>query len=395
MSGSPEVTVGFDHAASTDRKQLLESGAQIRSKCPIAWTEAHGGYWVTSRHKDIEQIARDAVTFTTGKGTTIPDIMNPFPIIPHQAEPPMHSHYRSAIFSFLTPRAIRPHEDGIRSIVVRSLERFIAQGGGDAIADFAFNIPALAMAAVFGLQAEDGYRFHADFNAVLAASTDRDVQRQQQAVERFVGFLREKFEERRSDPSGSDLVSAILRYNTGDRAFDETECLGILWTVASGGVDTTKHAIGQALYHLGKDPMARQRLIEDPALIPVAVEEILRLDPPGYTLARTVTRDVTFQGVPMKEGDKLLLVYGWANHDETVFPHPDNIDLGRKPNRHLAFGSGIHACVGMHLARMELRLVLEEVMKRIPRYRLVEPVPSPILRAGLLWGFESLPLALS
>jgi cytochrome P450 len=190
-------------------------------------------------------------------------------------------------------------------------------------------------------------------------------------------------------------VSAILRHEVAGRAYTEDEQLGLMWSAAGGAIDTTKLAIGHAIRELGLDRTTRQKLIENPAAIPVAVEDSLRLNAPAFMTARYVDKPVTVAGAAMKTGDRVLLVYGFGNRDETAFACPRELQLDRPPNKHLTFGHGIHLCVGMHLAKLELKIVVEELLARIPEYSLVTPEAGPVLHGGMMWGFDTLPIRTS
>ena len=389
--GSVKV-VEFDHAATMDRDELFAWGERLREEAPIAWSEAHGGVWVISRHQDICAIARDTEHFLSGHGVTVPPLKSPVPVIPAESDPPNHTHYRAALASFLTPKEVRKKEAKIREIIVEALDTLIAKGGGDAVADFAAKIPARAMAYVFGFEDEDAYRFDHDFTEVVNAATSNDVERQTRAVENFVTFLNEKLDQRRGDPTDHDLVSAILAYDNKGKTFDDNEALGLVWSAAGGAVDTTKHAIGHALYRLGNDKELRQRIIDDPSLLMTLPDEILRMDSPAFVGARYVAKDVEFGGVQMKEGQRLLMMWGWGSRDGEEFEDADTLDPARKYNRHLAFGHGYHQCIGMHLAKMEIRIAIEEVLGRMPDYELVDPAMQPRIRGGLMWSFDKLPI---
>lgn len=382
----------FDHAAPLARKELLAWGEELRDDAPIAWSESHGGMWVVSRYEDICAIARDNKTFISGKGITIPPLKSPIPVIPAESDAPNHVHYRSVLLGFLTPKEVRAHEDAIRRIITDALDPLVVAKGGDAINDFAARIPTRAMASVFGFQDADAYRFDEDFSEVVNAASSGDNDRQMKAVATFLAFLREKLDERRADPGGDDVVSAILRYDSKGKTFSEEECLGLLWSTAGGAVDTTKHAIGHAIYDLGTRPDVRKRLIDDPSLLPSAVEEVLRLDAPAHVGGRYVIEDTVYNGVEMKAGQRVLLMWGAGNRDPREFGCPHDMDPARKPNRHLSFGHGAHQCVGMHLAKTEIRIAIEEVLTRIPDYELVDPGLDPQMRGGLMWSFETLPI---
>jgi cytochrome P450 len=296
------------------------------------------------------------------------------------------------LWEYLKPKAVKVYSGKIREIIVEALDGLIAKGEGDAIADFAAKIPTRAMATVFGFSDEDAYRFDHDFGEVVAAASSNDPERQGRAVETFFAFLKEKLEDGRAGKAGGSIVASMLAYEKNGHPFNEDELLGLLWSTAGGAVDTTKHSIGHAIYNLGIRPDLRRKLIEEPRLLTLAVEENLRLDAPAFMTARHAVDDAEVGGVQIRAGERVLLAYGFGNHDESAFECPAEFRLDRKANNHLSFGHGIHTCVGMHLARMELKIALEEVLARMPDFELIEPVPEPKIRGGLMWAFDSLPI---
>jgi cytochrome P450 len=386
------TNVKFDHADPSISGKLFDWGARLRTESAIARSDAHGGFWIASRHKDILAICRDTQAFICSQRITLPPQKSPVPVIPLESDAPNHAFYRSVLTPFLTPKAVREHEPRIRSIVVHALEAIIQRGSGDAVRDFAALVPARSMAMIFGFTDQDAYRFEQGFSALVHAAGSGDVARQMNAVNDFKSFLMEKLAAGRANPVGTDLVSAILRHEVSGRRYTEDECLGLMWSAAGGAIDTTKHAIGHAVREVGSNPVIRQTLIADPSLIPAAVEESLRMNAPAFMDARYVAKDVSLGGADMKSGDRVLLVYGWANRDEAAFPSPLEMKLDRPPNRHLTFGHGIHQCAGLHLARLEMKIALEELLGRIPDYELADPDARPVLHGGMMWGYELLPI---
>lgn len=382
----------FDHAATHLRQELFAWGDRLRDDQPIAWSEAHGGVWIASRHADIEAIAKQPDIFVSGKGITVPPFQSPVPVVPAESDEPYHSHYRGVLWGFLKPKAVKAYSEKIRAIIVEALDALVEKGEGDAIADFAARIPTRAMATVFGFSDEDAYRFDRDFSEVVEAASSGDPDRQVRAVESFFVFLNEKLAEGRANPDPDNVVTAILNYEKDGYRFNEGEMLGLLWSTAGGAVDTTKHSIGHAIYNLGIRPELRRQILDNPRLINAAVEENLRMDAPAFMTARHLVQDAEINSVRMRAGDRVMLVYGFGNHDERNFENPDEFRLDRKANNHLAFGHGIHTCVGMHLARIEIAIAIEEVLARMPDYELKDPVPDPKVRGGMMWSFDSLPI---
>jgi cytochrome P450 len=386
------ATVDFNHADPAVSPSLFDWGQRLRTESPIAFSTAHGGFWVATRYDDITSILRNNETFICSQRITLPPQNSPVPVVPLESDEPNHVFYRSVLSPFLTPKAVREHEPFIRRIVREALDPIVAKGAGDAMVDFAARIPTRAMAMIFGFTDDDAYRFDEGFSALVNAAGSGDVERQMAAVNGFKAFLTEKIDARRGDPSGTDFVSAMLRHEKDGRRYTEDECLGLMWSAAGGAIDTTKLAIGHMIHAFGVRRDLRQRVIENPTLVPAAVEESLRMNAPAFMTARYVARDVTIGGVQMKAGQRVLLVHGWGNRDDKTFPDADNMSLDRGPNRHLTFGWGIHQCAGLHLARFELRVVLEELLARAPNYELADPDAAPILHGGMMWGFDNLPI---
>ena len=383
------ATVDFDHGDPKISEALHEWGRRLQERPTLSFTEAHGGFYIASRQEDICAVARDTDSFSSAQGITIPPLANPVPSIPAEADEPMHRHYRAALQEYLTPGAVRRYEDDIRRLVSDTVDSFVEKGEADLIVDLAAKIPTLATARVFGFDHDEALRFDRGFRAVVeAAGADPDTQ--VRAVDDFIGFLKARIDERRAAPA-DDAISSIATFEGAGRTFTDEECLGLLWSIAGAATDTTRHAIGHTLYHVHANPDVRRRVTDDLSLVPAVVEECLRLEAPAFSIARVATQDVTVAGTSLRAGDRVLLVYGWGNRDAALFENPDELLVGRRNvMQHCTFGKGIHTCIGMHLARMEVRLVLEQVLQRLPDYRLEVPA-GPQLAGGLMWGFESLP----
>ena len=385
-------TVDFNHGDPDISAALFDWGKRLQRESPIARSEALGGFWIVSRYDDIATITKDPEGFITSQGATLPPLAQPVPLLPLESDPPEHGYYRRVLLPLLTAKVINQHTDTIRAIVVEALDAIAEHGEGDAVADFAARIPARALACVLGFTDADAFRFDRDFSAVVHAAGSGDTARQAAALDRYMSFLREKLAERRADPGGSDVVSALVRHEVDGRLLTDEECLGMLFALGGAGIDTTKHAIGHAVHAIGTDPSLRRHLIDDIGGVRGMVEECLRLQTPAFMTARTVSRPATVGGVDMAPGDRVLIVFGWANRDAAAFADPEALRLDRTPNKHLAFGQGAHQCVGMHLARVEMAIAIEELLARLPDYELVTPDETPRLHGGLMWGFQTLPI---
>jgi hypothetical protein len=267
-----------------------------------------------------------------------------------------------------TPQNIDKLIPKARAVCNELIDAFIAKGRCDAAVDYAQHLPVRMIAHMLGVPDSDGDRFRHWIHEILEAGTS-----DQYALERGFSELTDYFAThmaaRRAKP-GDDLISYLLtaRYPDGE-PFKEKHILGTLRLLLVAGIDTTWSGIGASLWHLAKAPADRRRLVEDPALIPTAIEEFLRAYAP-VTMGRLIAKDTTLNGCPFKEGEMVMLSFPAANRDPTMFPDADKVIIDRKENRHAAFGLGIHRCIGSNLARMEMKVAVEEFLKRIPEFSL-------------------------
>jgi cytochrome P450 len=389
---TPAVGGRFDHAEASTADLLQWVRSLVGTQGPIR-NSAYGGFWVVARHEHVMAVTRDHEHFSSAEGTTLPPLGLPVPAIPAEADEPDHHQYRSVIAPFLTPTAVRAHEPALRAIVTEALDDVIGDGRADLIPALAVRLPVESMAPVLGFDREEGEQFCAAFNAVLDATASGILERQMEAVGGFLAFVEAALAEARARPlQPGNVCSAIAHGTRNGEPLTSPECVGLVFATVAAAVDTTRHAIGHAVHRLATRPDIRAELLAHPELIPAAVEEALRLDPPAFTGARTVRTAVTLAGCDMQPGDKVLLVYGSANRDAAVFDRPEEFVVNRSPNRHLTFGYGIHTCVGLHLGRSEVRIAMEELLARMPDLELDGECAPPRLRGGLIWGFDSLPV---
>jgi hypothetical protein len=267
------------------------------------------------------------------------------------------------------------------------LDRFADTGNADAAAQYAQQIPVRVIAHILGVSADMSDQFTEWVRDVLEFADDPE--RRTTGADGLLNYFVAQVESLRQAP-GDDLLSELLQTEVDGAPLDEGIILGMAALVLIAGVDTTWSAIGSSLWHLATHPDDLDRLATDPALMPLAVEELLRAYSP-VTMARVVTSDVEFAGCPMKEGDKVLMNFPAANRDPEAFESPGVVDLARAQNRHVAFGSGIHRCAGSNLARMELRVALEEWLHRIPTFTL-EKGKEVTWAGGQVRGPRSLPV---
>jgi len=386
----PERFDHFDPALADDPYPALRA---LRERAPVFFSEEHGGFWGMTRYQDVYDAAHRVETFASGLGPiTIPAPMTlegaesqrPAPI---SYDPPDHRRYRSFINPYFSPARIEAMEPWFRQIATELIDKFIDRGEADFAQEFAIPMPMFVICGLLGIPDERWAEFRGQIEDIIAF-TDRD--RTLNAVMEVGGYMAAMLAERRERPT-DDLLSFVANGIVDGAPMSDEEILGFAVLLFGAGAETTTNAIGNTLSYLAEHPDLRSELAGDLELLPNAIEEFLRFDTPVFGLARTVAHDTEFAGQSMREGDRVLLMWGAANHDPAEFEDPDSVNIHRFPNRHLAFGSGIHRCLGSHLARLELRVALEELLRRIPEFSL-----APGARAdrcvGVTRGTRSLPV---
>ena len=347
----------------------------LRGSCPIAHTERWGGSWLPTRYADVSAIAHDIEHFSSREITVVPPPENDIgpgglaiPVPPIDSDPPVHTWARRLLLPWFSHRRVDAYEPLTRDLCNRLIDGFIDAGRADAAVDYAQQIPARVIALTLGVPPDMADTFTGWVRDVLEFA--HDEQRRNAGRDAIALYLMDKMEERRDDP-GDDLISALLQAEVEGEPVPDIHVLGTAALTLIAGVDTTWSGIGSAMWHLATHDDDRRRLVAEPELMATALEELLRAYSP-VTMARIVTEDIEVEGCPMKAGDRVLMNFPAANRDPEVFEHPDEVVLDRAVNRHLAFGVGIHRCAGSNLARMELRVAVEEWLGRIPEFHLVE-----------------------
>ncbi|WP_421109277.1 cytochrome P450 [Streptomyces sp. NEAU-S77] len=322
-----------------------------------------------------------------------------YPLIPLAFDPPEQTHYRRILQPLFSPRRIRPLTDALRAQAVDLIEAVKARGGCDFVADIAVPFPAQALLTLLDIPLADRDRLIAWKDAALQLTanaagelvlTDEERAARVDLTMAMAGYLAELIQTRRARP-GDDMLSEILALDGEDRFSDE-EAIGLCLMLVLAGLETVTDALGLAMERLATDPARRRELADDPSLVPAAVEELLRLDPPAPFLPRITTEDVEIGGCPIPAGTLVNAHLTTANRDESCWPHPHTTDFHRPENPHTSFGVGVHRCLGTHLARLEMQLILEEWHRHIPDYAIAEGTPhrARLIRANI--GLESLHL---
>jgi len=351
----------------------------LRQTCPIAHTDRRKSSWLPTRYEDVTAIAHDIEHFSSLKVAVIPGDEDEDPenfdgpnleygLPPISSDPPLHTWTRRRLLPWFSHKRVDGYVPLTRDLCRRLVDGFAEAGHADAAADYAQQIPVRVIAHILGVSPDLSDTFTSWVRDVLEFADD--AERRQRGAEGLLNYFLGQLEESRQNP-GDDLLSELLTTKVDGQPVDDGIVLGMAALALIAGVDTTWSAIGSSLWHLATHPDDRKRLVAEPELMPTAVEELLRAYSP-VTMAREVTADIEYAGCPMKAGDKVLMNFPAANRDPEIFEHPDEVQLDRAHNRHVAFGSGIHRCAGSNLARMELQVALEEWLARIPDFSLAE-----------------------
>ena len=367
----------------------------LRDEAPAYRNEALG-FWALSRHADVLAGFKDVETYSSRHGVSVDQ-----DVFHAQADatmsflamdPPRHTRMRSLVSRGFTPRRVAELEPRIRAIAREHLDACAGRGRCDFIADFAGKLPMDVISELLGVPAAD--------RATLRTWADTVVHRDEgvrglpeaaaQAALRMVQYFAAMVAAGRKSPR-DDLTGALVAAEIdGDRLSDR-EIIGFLFLMIIAGNETTTKLLGNAVHWLARNPQQREQVRRDPALIPGWVEETLRYDNSTQALARLVTRDVELHGEKLRAGDKVVLLVGSANRDERAFPDPDRFDVRRNTQRSLAFGQGTHFCLGASLARLEGRVALEELERRLPGWQL-EAAGSVRVHSVNVRGFAALPM---
>jgi cytochrome P450 len=372
----------------------------LRREAPVAWHEGDvfggPGYWILSRYDDIRYVSKNPRLFVSGQGNQIEqrpqsemDTLRSMIAM----DPPDHPRYRKLVSSGFTPSATARLEPKTRTRVRAILDAVADKGECDFVTDVAAELPLQVIADLLGVPQDDRHQLF-DWSNKLLGSEDpeygNDMAVTMAAGLEMMQYAYKLSQMKIADP-GDDLVSSLMTVEVDGEKLGMLEYGSFFLLLAIAGNETTRNLISHGLLLLLDHPEQHRRLCEDPSLLPSAIEEMLRYRPPVMYFRRTATEDTEIRGVPIRAGDKLTLWYPSANRDEDVFPDADVFDITRHPNEHVAFGHGQHFCLGSHLARMEIRVMFEELLRRLPDIALAGEVRT--LRSHFIDGIKSIPIS--
>jgi cytochrome P450 len=358
---------GFDHFSTLcldeDPVPLLR---ELRESCPVGHSDTYGGSWVLTRYEDIWEAARQPESFSSAGGVSVPSHGMP-PLPPIEYDPPVHTLFRGPLIPRFSPAVIATYEPHARAVVTDLIDSFIEDGAADIAQQLTVPLPAIVNTPVLGIPLADRERFQ-QWAVTLMASGGQDIG----AISECMAYFLELYELRRTDPI-DDIPSLLLGIRIDGEQITGEQFVLAMVMLMSAGLDTTTNSGSHMLYYLARHPEQRRLLVDEPERIPLAVEELLRHITPLPSLFRTATHAMTLHGRRISAGERVQLCWMSANHDPREFPDPETIQLDRRPNRHFSFGIGTHRCLGAALARLELRVLLEEALPRLGDYRVVSP----------------------
>lgn len=411
-----------------DETALFEAYRWMRENNPLAKVDVEGydPVWLVTKHADIMEIERQPEVFTSGGGDK-PGSHNP--ILQNQAgdeftksltggslriletltylDPPEHTLVKDIAAEWFRPANLKQWEDIIRDLAQEAIAKFLRCGSNDIdfVKDFALYYPLHVIMSLFGVPEDDEPRMMA-LTQEFFGTTDPDAQREdvepltpeaaaQQwsaAIQDFYAYFDALVEDRRANPR-DDLATIIANAKKGDgEYFPKEVAYGWFIAISTAGHDTTSSTLAGTIEALAHNPDQLRRAQENPELIPHLVNEGLRWASPVKQFTRQATQDYTLRGQRIEQGDRLVLLYQSANRDSDVFENPDSFQLDRRPNKHIAFGYGPHMCIGQHLAKLELRIILEELLPRIEKVEVTGD--RKVVQTNFVGGLKNLPVRL-
>jgi hypothetical protein len=372
MSDKAEHPVdGYDLYSDAFRADPHAQYAAMRAGCPVAHTDKWGSSYMVAGYDDVRDIARDAERFSS----RAIEVAGPLEaagglyLPPLTSDPPAHKPHRDVLMPYFMPAQVAAMEPMIRAEARRLVAALAERGGGDVIEDYSQPLTLTVLTSILGVP--PGGQFHDWMIRMIRVGPTNQAVRAE-AVREIIAYLGQLIEDRAAaGGEGEDLLSYLTRAEMDGEPLGRKHRIGAAFLVLIAGADTTWSAIGSTMWHLASKPADRQRLVEDPALIDTAVEEFLRFYAP-VTVGRLAKEDVDLHGRCVHAGERVVLPFAAANRDPAVFTDPDEVQVDRRRNRHLTFGSGPHRCLGSNLARLEIKVTLEEWLRVMPDFRMAE-----------------------
>lgn len=385
------------HSKDVQRYQY-QIYSEMRESCPVAHSQEHGGFYAISRYDDIYEVAHKPEVFSSFP-VTIPPFGNPTPMIPLEADPPYHRNYRALVGRQFSPKSVAQLEPKMRTMVTHLIDSLEGTKKADLAQQLAVPLPLRAILELYlGVPQKDWEWLKDEFIFMLQPDPDAtDEENQERAMQAGLNsqmYFAEMLDDLRNNGFGDDLISDLAQAEVEGEQLSDEELLGFCLVLVPAGFDTTASVLSRLMLLLAEQPSVRdelEQIIDDPDKMDIAIEELIRYMPPLPGIARTVKETCEVANTRLEEGDRVFMMWPSANRDPEYFTEPDQLKLDRQPNRHLGFGSGIHRCLGSHLARLELKVFLQEFLRRAPRYE-VDPEQGAEWHTGSTWGVKKLPV---
>jgi len=373
-----DFATDFDHLDPQWVNDPYPIWEDLRGRCPVAHTERFGGAWFPATHEGVSAVAKDTEHFTSRQviisytRPTDEDLPAPIGLAPPiTSDPPFHVDARRLILPAFAPGPINALEPAIRELCNRLLDNLGDHEIVNAGEEYAQFIPPAVIAKMLGFPPEDEDFFREIIHNIIGSADNQDEAEGERLQAQTEAYFDKQIQDHIDNPR-DDLTTYLLNVELGGQKLQHDHVRGTMILILVAGIDTTWSAIGASIWHLAQNPADLARLVNEPDLMPVAIEEFLRYYAP-VTMGRMVKEDFDFNGCPMKKDDWVLLGFPAANRDPAAFKDADKFIIDREENRHVAFGLGIHRCAGSNLARLELRIAIEEFIKRYPKFELANP----------------------
>jgi len=383
--------VSFNPFAYEMHEDPYPTYERLREEAPCYHNEEMG-FWVLSRFEDVLEGYRDWESFTSTQGVALEEVGTASAPSMIGMDPPIQTTLRKLVVRAFNPKRVGALESRVRTLTTAFLDKFVEEGECDLIERFAALLPSDVISTLPGAPPEDHTSLRIWTETLMhredgvSAIPKAAHEASKSLIEYFAGLITAKRKK-----SADDLVSALVDADLEGRRLTDQEILGFCFLLISGGNETTEKLIANTIHQLSRHPDQRQRMIADPSLIPSVIEESLRFRSPTQYMVRATTMDVERHGRTIPRGERVVMLIGAANHDPRRFDDPARFDIDRKILQHLAFGFGVHFCLGARLARLEARVAMEEIHERLPDYQVDESGVS-VVHAGNVAGLATLPI---
>lgn len=388
----------FDTEIDTDPYPVW---AAMRQQAPLYRNDRYD-FWALSRFADVEAASADPITFSSARGTVLEHMGADMSVTGQMIfiDPPEHTALRKLVSGAMTPRRIKDLEGLVRGVCTQLLDQLGDGGGFDYVQDFAAQVPSRVISSLVGVPASDQEEMRRLVDGMFHIEEGVGMANQRAVASGLAlrAYLSELIEKRRAEPC-EDMISALVQAeiidaNGASRKLTTEQCTNFALLLYTAGTETVVKLLGNAAVLLARNPAQRADLVANPAVIPNAVEELLRYEAPSPVNGRVTTRDVSLYGVDLPAGAKVLLLTGSAGRDELVYPDPDRFDVRREMLRHMTLGHGVHFCLGAALARLEGRVALEETLKRFPAWD-ADEARAERVHTSTVRGYKSVPVLFS